>query len=189
MIGIDEVGRGAWAGPLLVVAARVHKKLPASLADSKLLSKKQRENIMETLVGVCDFGEGWVSASEIDEHGLSNAMRLGVQRALDCIDAEDDEMIILDGSVNYVDSKFLKSKCLVKADQTVPVVSAASIYAKVTRDEFMNKLGQEHKNYGFDKHVGYGTAVHKVAMQKHGVLKDIHRFSYRPVQGIASGQA
>jgi ribonuclease HII len=82
MIGVDEVGRGSLAGPLLVVAARAVDELPEGLKDSKLLSRKQREQIFNMLNICCEFGEGWVKATEIDYHGLSQALRLGAARAL-----------------------------------------------------------------------------------------------------------
>ena len=85
MVGVDEVGRGCWAGPLLVVAARAHSGLPDSLTDSKLLSKKQRELILNLLSNCCNFGEGWVKVDEIDTLGLANALKLGVSRALESL--------------------------------------------------------------------------------------------------------
>src|SRR4051812_6898730 len=101
MIGIDEVGRGCWAGPLLVVAARVSSTLPQGLKDSKKLNKKQRENLFSYIHLSCDLGEGWVSAPEIDTLGLTGAMKLGVARALTAIQAENSEEIIMDGLINY----------------------------------------------------------------------------------------
>jgi ribonuclease HII len=181
MIGIDEVGRGCWAGPLLVVAARAVNELPEGLTDSKLLSKKQRELIYELLLPCAQFGEGWVAAAEIDKHGLANALRLGVSRALENLNVQNEEKIILDGSVNYVDQKFTSSECVVDADLNIPIVSAASIYAKVLRDNFMRELSAKHPNYGFDSHVGYGTKLHKTALESLGIIKGVHRLSFKPI--------
>jgi ribonuclease HII len=186
MIGVDEVGRGCLAGPLLVVAARQTTKLPTGLKDSKLLSKKQREELFNKLSDCCEFGEGWVSSVEIDRIGLGKALKLGVSRALDKIHAELDEEIVIDGSVNYVPRKFLYSKALVKADNLVPIVSASSIYAKVTRDNFMTKLAVAHPEYSFDKHVGYGTKAHMLAIQMHGILEGVHRTSFAQIGRAAS---
>jgi ribonuclease HII len=186
MVGIDEVGRGCWAGPLLVVAARATSELPKSLTDSKLLSKKQREEILNMLSICCEFGEGWVKASEIDENGLANALRLGVLRALKDLKVLEGEEIIMDGSVNYVDRLYVNVKCKVNADLNVPIVSAASIYAKVTRDKFMTELGLKHPNYGFEKHVGYGTKTHKLSLENFGVIKGVHRQSYKPILALLS---
>jgi ribonuclease HII len=181
MIGVDEVGRGCWAGPLLVVAARPIGVLPLGLTDSKLLSKKQREYFFQLLVSTVQFGEGWVSAAEIDQSGLGQAIRTGVSKALEALKAGKGEQIILDGNVNYCGAEFIKAKCAVKADQHLPIVSAASIYAKVKRDKFMGELGLQYPSYGFEKHVGYGTKTHKIALQKAGVIIGIHRTSYKPV--------
>jgi len=186
MVGVDEVGRGCWAGPLLVVAARADLALPDGLTDSKLLSKKQREHITTLLASCCKFGEGWVKAEEIDGYGLANAIRIGVARALHSLKVLADEEIIMDGSINYINSKFKNSRALVKADLTVPIVSAASIYAKVARDKYMLELGLKHPNYGFEKHVGYGTKNHRLALEKLGILDGVHRKSFKPV-GMVQG--
>jgi ribonuclease HII len=179
MIGIDEVGRGCWAGPLLVVAARRTGRLPKGLTDSKLLTALQREKLYQALEGTCQFGEGWVTPPEIDAAGLTAAMRLGVQRALVAINAEASEQIIMDGLINYADPAFVSVHCRVKADLSVPLVSAASIYAKVTRDRYMRSLS-EYPQYGFDKHVGYGTALHRAMLELHG-LTPLHRRSFKPL--------
>lgn len=184
MVGIDEVGRGCWAGPLLVVAAREKNKAPKGLTDSKLLSKKLREKIFETLPVSCDFGEGWVDPAEIDTYGLAGAMRLGAERALNALHVESDEQIIFDGLVNYAPSFYTKIVCQVKADQKVPIVSAASIYAKVSRDRYMSKLKLKYPAYGFDKHVGYGTSEHLEALSLYGTLVGVHRLSFKPVNAF-----
>lgn len=180
MIGIDEVGRGAWAGPLLVVAARAFRELPLGLTDSKQLSAKKRELLNLEIIKTCELGEGWVEASEIDEIGLSAAMRLGVSRALKAIGARVDAEIIMDGPINYCPSEFSKVQTIVKADALHPVVSAASIYAKVTRDRQMKQLAKTHPLYGFEKNVGYGTALHISSLNAIGVCQQ-HRKSYKPI--------
>jgi ribonuclease HII len=186
MVGIDEVGRGCWAGPLLVVAARAKAKLPAGLKDSKVMTKLQREKILDLLSNSCEFGEGWVNATEIDEFGLAGALRLGVAKALLVLKAEADEEIIMDGKVNYVPAHFSNVKCIVNADALIPLVSAAGVYAKVRRDEYMSKLKQLHPAYGFEKHVGYGTAAHRLAIIEHGIIKDLHRMSFKPIQLLST---
>lgn len=180
MIGIDEVGRGCWAGPLLVVAARKTSELPVGLKDSKLLSKKQREKLLVEITKSCTLGEGWVFPAEIDEIGLSGAMKLGVARALAALKATYDEEIIMDGNINYCDVVFTKAKAVIKADNLHPIVSAASIYAKVLRDNEMAEQARIYQGYGFESHVGYGTKSHLQAMQKLGIC-DLHRKSYKPV--------
>lgn len=184
MIGIDEVGRGSWAGPLLVVAARQLSTLPAEIKDSKLLINKQRKDIAEVLKRCCEFGEGWVDAAVIDSKGLSSAMKIGTARALRALRVTYKEEIIIDGSINYVSSKFYNSSCVISADALIPLVSAASIYAKVARDEIMQELGLKYPDYGFENHVGYGTKAHQLALKNYGVLKNIHRLSYKPVRSF-----
>lgn len=183
MIGIDEVGRGAWAGPLLVVAARQVDILPTGLKDSKVLSKKRREALRYDIQLSCDIGEGWVTSQEIDEFGLTAAMKLAVKRALGALDANHEEDIIMDGNFNYCEAKYLKSRCVIDADATHPIVSAASIFAKVLRDDFMTKLSQQLVSYGFESHVGYGTKKHIEALRVHGVTEH-HRKSYAPVRKL-----
>jgi ribonuclease HII len=181
IIGIDEVGRGCWAGPLLVVAARTKRELPEGLADSKVLSKAQREKLYDKIKNSCDLGEGWVQPNEIDGLGLTRAMKLGVSRALMDLGALLDDEIIIDGLINYCPVEFSHVQTIAKADSSQPIVSAASIYAKVTRDQHMVRIAKFHPFYGFEKHVGYGTALHISALKTHGVSK-IHRRSYKPVQ-------
>lgn len=181
MIGVDEVGRGCWAGPLLVVATRAYNELPAGLKDSKLLTRQQREQILNLLSICCNFGEGWVKASEIDRYGLAKALKLGAQRALTRLAAETNEAIILDGKVNYLPKKFTNGRAMVDGDNLVPIVSAASIYAKVTRDLYMASLAKKYPLYNFETHVGYGTKAHKLALKSYGALKYVHRYSYQPI--------
>ena len=180
-IGIDEVGRGCLAGPLLVVAARQKGILPLGVGDSKSLSRLLRVKLFNPLLAVCDFGEGWVLPVEIDEQGLAHGLRLGVSRALKNLGARPNDKIFLDGPVSYIPNKFKIYECIIGADATVPLVSAASIYAKVTRDRFMQALSKEHPNYGFENHVGYATAKHLLAITKLGPISSVHRFSFRRV--------
>lgn len=184
MIGVDEVGRGCIAGPLLVVAARENGTLPEDLRDSKLMSRNQRLQMINLLSICCDFGEGWVMPDEIDNHGLAQSMRLGVDRALISLGALSVDEVILDGHVNYLPKKFINFQCLVDADALVPIVSAASVYAKVTRDTFMIELANKHAGYGFENHMGYFTAKHKLALKTLGPIKNIHRMSFQPLKGI-----
>lgn len=182
-IGIDEVGRGCWAGPLLVVAARARCVLPDGLADSKQLTKLRREVLLPMIMEACDLGEGWVQPHEIDNYGLAQAMRLGVERALLDLGAKYQEPIIMDGIVNYCPLKFENVKVVARADSTHPIVSAASIYAKVKRDNHMATAAQLYPDYGFEKHVGYGTKLHLQALMRCGV-SPIHRLSYKPVKAL-----
>lgn len=183
LIGVDEVGRGAWAGPMLVVAARATNSLPGNLKDSKLLSAKQREKLFQQLIDSCEFGEGWVQPEEIDGLGLAKAMRLGVSRSLIMLNASNGDEIIIDGGINYCPEEFVMAKSEVKADQNYPIVSAASIYAKVMRDRHMARLDKIYPDYGFKKHVGYGTQLHQIMLKNYGPSR-IHRRSYKPIKAL-----
>jgi ribonuclease HII len=185
MIGIDEVGRGAWAGPLLMVAARVkpHHQLPEGLTDSKLLTKLQKEQFYEQLLITCDFGEGWVEVNEIDELGLASALKLGAMRAIAGLGDVENEEICIDGTVNFLSDTYPKAFSRIKADVSEPIVSAASVYAKVVRDRKMTKLHYELPEYDFKDHVGYGTSAHIDALKKHGISK-YHRKSFKPIMKL-----
>jgi len=187
VIGIDEVGRGCWAGPLLVVAARATADLPAGLKDSKLLSKKQRNELFDRIKDSCKLGEGWVQSEEIDELGLTQAMKLGVSRALIMLGADFDDKIVIDGNINYCPDEFMNVQIVIKADRSHPIVSAASIYAKVLRDQHMTRLSQIYPRYEFDKHVGYGTHLHELMLRVYGPCQ-IHRKSFKPVKALILNQ-
>lgn len=182
MIGIDEVGRGAWAGPLLVVAARLkpHQELPEGLTDSKLLTNIQKEQYYQQLLITCEFGEGWVDVSEIDTIGLAAALKLGAGRAVAQLNNTEFEEIIIDGSINYLDKSHVNVRSVVKADIHIPIVSAASVYAKVIRDKYMRKLHYQMPMYKFKNNVGYGTQDHVQALKKYGVSEQ-HRKSFKPI--------
>lgn len=180
-MGVDEVGRGCLAGPLLVVAARPIAKLPAGLKDSKQLSRKRREEILDLLSISCEWGEGWVKCSEIDRLGLSRALKLGAARALNSLSVSIDDEVILDGKFNYLPKKYKSGRAVIDADNKVPIVSAASIIAKVKRDRYMIELSRRHPFYEFDNHVGYGTKAHMLALSRYGAIKYVHRRTFSPV--------
>lgn len=185
LVGVDEVGRGCLAGPLLVVAARAKGELPGGLKDSKRLTRDQREEFYKVLSLVCEYGEGWVSAAEINKHGLARCLKLSVRRAIADLGVEPDEEILMDGIANYIPAKYKNRRCEAKADNNYPIVSAASIIAKVTRDNYMRALALKHSKYGFDTHVGYGTPEHYKAIETHGVLKYVHRTVFAPFAELA----
>jgi ribonuclease HII len=181
VIGIDEVGRGCWAGPLLAAAVVLDKPIPG-LRDSKKLSKMQREK----LAGIIEnealaIGVGWVWPGAIDKGGITPAVKRAMTEALQMINIGYDEVIV-DGNINYL-SEYPASRAVIKADDVFPAVSAASIIAKVARDKYMREIAVEYPDYGFEVHVGYGTAVHIAALQQFGVT-DIHRKSYKPIRAL-----
>lgn len=183
ILGIDEVGRGPWAGPLVVGAVVLGDTVIDGLNDSKKLTKKRREvldaQIREQAAG---FGLGWVEAAELDEVGLSEALRLATRRAVEQVKASYHE-IIIDGTINFLKdtTKGRYVTTLAKADALVPAVSAASIIAKVARDRFMVEQEAAYPGYGFSAHVGYGTAQHRQAIETLGVTP-LHRLSFSPLK-------
>lgn len=122
---------------------------------------------------------GWVSVEEIDELGLTKATSLAIERALEPVTAYYDQ-IVIDGKFNFLPAH-PKAVAMVNADDKVPSVSAASIIAKVARDEFMIKSSKYFPGYGFEKHVGYGTTLHLDSLKKLGASK-LHRLSYKPIK-------
>jgi len=166
-----------------VVAARQLTKLPDGLDDSKVVNKKRRDAIIPAIQASCQLGEGWVEPAEIDQIGLTAAMKLAVERALNSLAAKPDEEIIMDGNFNYCSPVYTNVRCVIGGDATESLVSAASIFAKVSRDNRMSKLALIHPGYGFEKHVGYGTKAHRQALEQLGVSV-LHRQSYKPIQAF-----
>lgn len=180
-VGIDEVGRGCLAGPVVAGAVILDQPIPG-LKDSKLLSRAQRVKLVQLIEAkALAFGLGWVEAAIIDKVGLTMAVRLAMQQALEQIQLTYDQ-IIIDGSYNFLADN-PQASTLVKADVSVPAVSAASIIAKVARDTFMSTLDKKYAHYGFDQHVGYGTTLHLERLKLYGV-SDLHRRSYKPIQAL-----
>ncbi len=180
IVGIDEVGRGAWAGPMVVGAVLLGGAEIVGLTDSKKLSKKQRERLdIEIRQKAVGIGLGWVSSRQIDQIGLSKALSLAARRALAHLDRHAYKEIIIDGTVKLIDDP--RVMLMKKADLLVPSVSAASIVAKVARDNYMAHLDDVFPGYGFKGHVGYGTAVHRQAIDEKGALP-VHRMSFSPLK-------
>ena len=182
ILGIDEVGRGPWAGPLVVGAVVLGGAVIDGLTDSKKLSKKRRE-VLDIIIRekASGYGLGWVSANEIDEIGLGNALRLATRRAVEQVKTPYHE-IIIDGTINLLaeTNKAEYVTTMKKADLLVPSVSAASIIAKVARDNYMAEQDGVYNGYAFASHVGYGTAAHREAIEKNGVTP-LHRLSFAPL--------
>jgi ribonuclease HII len=192
-LGIDEVGRGAWAGPLAVGAVVLDSaQVPDGLADSKKLTKKQREKLtIEIKKSAVAIGVGWVSATDIDRIGLGPALKLATQRSVAQIPPEIRaklDQIIIDGTINLLagSDPAIASKVttLPKADAKIAAVSAAAIVAKVFRDHYMTQLEKVFPDYNFANHVGYGTALHQQKLTKFGAITGVHRQSFAPIAKI-----
>lgn len=188
ILGVDEVGRGPWAGPLVVGAVVLPEQHSLEgLTDSKKLTAKRRailnKQIQREALG---WGLGWVHADEIDEVGLAQALRLATIRAVQAVKASYHE-IIIDGTINFLQdtTKGAYVVTLPKADALVPAVSAASIIAKVARDTYMEEQDLIYPEYGFASHVGYGTAKHRQALESYGVTP-LHRVSFAPIAKLVS---
>ncbi|HEY8886343.1 MAG TPA: ribonuclease HII [Candidatus Microsaccharimonas sp.] len=183
ILGIDEVGRGPWAGPLVVGAVVLGNASIEGLTDSKKLTKKKRDALdVQIRQGAAGFGLGWVPANKIDAMGLGAALRLATIRAVQQITVSYHE-IIIDGTINFL-SETTKGRyvtTLPKADLLIQSVSAASIIAKVARDNYMTLQDDMYPGYGFSKHVGYGTAAHRAAIDALGVTP-LHRLSFAPLK-------
>lgn len=179
-VGLDEVGRGCWAGPLVACALVIQKPIH-NLNDSKLLSKVQREKLSPLIKQNANYGIGWVSPAEVDNMGLTRAVSIAMERALEGVSVEYDE-IIIDGNYNFL-ATYMSARTLIKADALIPAVSAASILAKVTRDDYMIEQSVLFPGYGFEKHVGYGTKAHIDALKQLGTC-ELHRMSYKPIKAL-----
>ena len=186
ILGIDEVGRGPWAGPLVVGAVVLPDDTAIQgLTDSKKLSIKKRTEL-DALIRqeALGWGLGWVHPDEIDTVGLSAALKLATIRAVEAVSVPYHE-IIIDGTINFLKetNKGQYVTTLAKADFLIPAVSAASILAKVARDTYMQEQDVLYPKYGFGSHVGYGTMQHQQALIKHGITT-LHRKSFAPIKKL-----
>lgn len=185
VIGVDEVGMGPWAGPMLVCAfaAPSESWTLEGIGDSKDLSEKELVVLSKTLMREHPnaFEVVWVSAEEIDTYGLGpmhlGAMERAVLQLIERVGIPD--RVIVDG----VKNPLLGAECYAEADATFPAVSAASIIAKVARDEYMVRQSLEYPGYGFERHVGYGTALHRAGLLAHGVCP-LHRRSVKTIKKL-----
>lgn len=191
ILGIDEVGRGPLAGPLVVGAVILPDDKPDwvdELKDSKKLTPKKRNELNEVILKQATVtGLGWVSAAKIDEIGISAALILATKKAVKSIQSlhAPFSQIIIDGKVNFLKETKLGKyvSTMPKADDLIKEVSAASIIAKVARDNYMIKLAEKYPSYGFEKHVGYGTARHITAIREFGITPE-HRKSFEPIRSM-----
>ncbi len=188
IVGIDEVGRGPWAGPLVFGAVVLGGEEISGLTDSKKLTDKRRRELEPQVRDkALSVGLGWVYADELDEIGMSQACTLACRRALEEIKVPYHQ-IILDGTVNFLQGtgKAPYVTTMKQADLLIPSVSAASIVAKVARDSYMIEQAELYPQYGFERHVGYGTQFHRDAIERHGVTP-LHRRSFAPIAKYLDG--
>lgn len=185
--GVDEVGRGAWAGPVTVCAAVTGlRRPPEGLTDSKLLTPKRRLVLarqLETWVTAYALGEA--SPEEIDAQGMTAALRLAATRALDALPVRPDA-VILDGKHDYLGDPW-KVRTVIKGDQSCVAVAAASVIAKVRRDKLMAELGDGHADFGFPDNAGYPSPVHRAALERLGPTP-YHRLSWAYLDALPQWQ-
>jgi len=174
--GVDEVGRGSWAGPLTVAAAIVpHDRRVYKIRDSKMLNEREREDLFERVATWCTaWGIGHASPEECDRLGMSAAQRLAARRALDGLGVDPDRVLV-DGSWDFVGSG--NTKTIVRGDATSLTIAAASILAKVTRDRMMRVMSPSFHGFDFDRNKGYPCPRHRAALSAFGPTP-IHRTSW-----------
>lgn len=193
IIGIDEAGRGAWAGPVYAGAvglpydSRDLTELLSGVRDSKEMSPRQRESLIETIQSVAlVWGVGSASSQEIDEFGIIGATKLAMRRALlqTMEGGFKPDVLLLDAMrwdtapVNAI------QESIIKGDRHSLSIAAASVLAKVYRDAYMRQLDQQYPDYVFSKHKGYGTKTHQQALTAHGITPE-HRHCFRPIQEMS----
>lgn len=195
VIGVDEAGRGPLAGPVAVGVVMVPEgfdvmKEFAGVADSKKLSEKKRERIFEMLQKRAEqsdvrFAVEFESAKVIDVEGVAEAVRKAISRGIHSIESRRNQMstnlstsdfdILLDGALHAPPE--YSQETIINGDELIPIISLASIAAKVSRDRLMCELAKEYPEYGFEQHKGYGTKAHYEALSKYG-LCNIHRRTF-----------
>ncbi|MFA6338807.1 MAG: ribonuclease HII [Candidatus Paceibacterota bacterium] len=190
IVGIDEVGRGPLAGPVAIgvvamansMYSRYQKSFFIEVKDSKKLTLEKREEwckkiIQEKKNGNLDYKVSFVSHKMIDKTGLSKCIKLAIKRSLNKLNLNPNECrVLLDGGIK-APVEFEFQETIIKGDEKIPIISLASIVAKVKRDRKLCLLAKKYPNYGFEIHKGYGTKFHRDAIKKFGVC-EIHRMSF-----------
>ena len=179
--GVDEVGRGPLAGDVIAAAVILNGAAPSGITDSKALSEGRREALAEGIrdTALC-WSVGRASVAEIDDLNILEASLLAMRRAVESLSIQPT-LVLVDG--NRLPRWPYEAKAIVKGDLSEPIIGAASILAKVTRDAEMRALHQMYPGYGFDQHKGYPTQAHLSALQALGV-SPVHRRSFGPVKRL-----
>ncbi|CAM3162061.1 ribonuclease HII [Streptobacillus ratti] len=180
VIGVDEAGRGPLAGPVVAACVRINKysKKLSELNDSKKLTDKKRRELFEYLTTNDDIeiGVGIVDEEVIDEINILNATFLAMNNALNEINKDEEDLVLVDGN-KEIKGYLGNQQAIVKGDSKSVSIAAASIIAKVTRDDIMKAYDIKYPGYGFAKHKGYGTKIHYECIKEKGIC-DIHRLSF-----------
>jgi len=181
--GVDEAGRGPLAGPVCAAAVVFHpaRRAPAGIADSKVLSVRERERLAELIKKkALAWSVAWASVEEIDRLNILQASLLAMRRAVESLAVLPDE-VLLDGA--HCPAFSVRTRAIVDGDAKIRVIAAASILAKTARDAEMCRLHQCFPQYGFDEHKGYPTRAHLRALRRYGVC-EVYRRSFAPVREI-----
>lgn len=184
--GVDEAGRGPWAGPVVASAVIFRERaMLTGLNDSKKLTATMREALFNTIMANCHVGVGEASVEEIDRLNIWRATELAMQRAVAALPAAPLYALI-DG--NRLPALSIPATAIVKGDSKSASIAAASVIAKVTRDRIMQDYAKHYPEYGFDSNAGYGTAKHQQAIAQFGILP-IHRKSFAPIRAALGQKA
>ena len=189
IIGVDEAGRGPLAGSVVAAAVAFPPQFHIDgITDSKKLSEKKREGLYLQITSQCYWASAEASSIEIDEVNILQATMVSMKRAILNLQnqlisqsIEQDFKVLVDGN-RCPDVE--NCEAIIKGDLIEPVISAASIIAKVTRDRQMKELDQTYPEYGFSRHKGYGTKAHLEALAKHGPIVGQHRFTFAPIKRL-----
>ncbi|MBI4089239.1 MAG: ribonuclease HII [Candidatus Levybacteria bacterium] len=186
--GVDEAGKGPWAGPVTAGAMVIHsdKQVVKFVRDSKLMTKRQREKAFELIIKMSSaYGVGIVSEKEIDKIGIQKAVKKAMEEALNNLKVKykiNPCYVLVDGSKTMPLTTY-NAQRIKKGGLYHYSISAASVLAKVTRDRIMYSMAKKYPNYGFEKHVGYGTKLHFLSLQQYGICP-IHRKSFMPIKTL-----
>jgi len=182
LAGVDEVGRGSLIGPVYAAAVILNKSINHKLLkDSKSLTKDRREELDKYIKKNSIWAIGQASIKEIEKMNILQASLLAMKRAILKL-KKKPSLVLIDGN-KQPDLKNYKLKCIIKGDQKIPSISAASIIAKVSRDRFVTKLSKQFGNYGWDTNSGYGTKEHLRSIKKFGITR-YHRRTFSPICDI-----
>ena len=180
--GVDEVGRGSLIGPVYAAAVILKKNLDKKkLKDSKKLTKKNREILEKYIKKNSYWSIGSASLKEIEKLNILNASLLAMKRAIKKLDKRPS-CVLIDGN-KIPKIKNYNLKYVIKGDEKIPEISAASIIAKVARDRLITKMSKKFVKYAWDKNAGYGTKLHLIAIKKFGITK-YHRKTFSPIHNI-----
>lgn len=185
VVGVDEVGRGSLIGSVVAAAVVYSNNFPEGIKDSKKIAKKKRESLFKILTNNFEFAIGISDLREIEKYNILGATMIAMERAVDSLkcnmNIDSPDMVLVDG--NKIPKWKYNAKAIVKGDSKAISIAAASIVAKVTRDDLIAKLHNEYPQYGWDRNAGYGTKQHLNAIKKYGITP-YHRVGYSPIKKV-----